>query len=529
MKKKALAIALALCMVLSMLPMTAFAAQNTDSAVVKTAPVKLESLARDKAALEVQAKSYSVTLTSEGSGTTQLLTDSTAQANSEVYFVADPDDGYLANIYVDGVNPDEVYYLGMDVWGFVMPANKVTLKVVYVAAGGSSYSISVNSGEGGQYALSRTSAKEYESVYLGVKPDDASVFIPEEYVTVNNGSIYYLYEEEGIYYYELFMPASNVSISIIYSKQLVAYDVNITFEGNGHASVSPSTAYAGDTVTVMLAPDAGYELSYLYYVAQGNTVGQEAFTYVGSNQWTFVMPECDVQVYAGTKATINPVKLVMETTVGGAATVSVTEAKIGDTVTLTCTPEEGYRVAQITGVEYVDNGDNTYTFTMPGKAVEIHVWILREDNPFIDVHEPRFYYTPVMWAVEQGITKGITPTTFCPGNPCTRGQVVTFLWRASGSPEPTITEHPFTDVREGAFYYKAMLWAVENGITKGITDTTFDPDGICTRGHVVTFLYRTEQLPEPEPDPEPTDPSEPTEPAPTEPTEPDPTQPAGER
>ena len=111
--------------------------------------------------------------------------------------------------------------------------------------------------------------------------------------------------------------------------------------------------------------------------------------------------------------------------------------------------------------------------------------------------EGKFYYEPVYWAYvhEPQITNGVDDTHFGPDASCTRGQVVTFLWRAAGCPEPTKTENPFTDVKKGAFYYKAVLWAVENGVTKGITDTTFAPDATCTRGQIVTFLYRANGSP----------------------------------
>ena len=112
-------------------------------------------------------------------------------------------------------------------------------------------------------------------------------------------------------------------------------------------------------------------------------------------------------------------------------------------------------------------------------------------NPFTDVTEGKYYYKAVLWAVENGITDGMTPTSFQPDGQCTRAQVVTFLHRAMGKPDPQQTQHPFTDVIEDKFYYNAMLWAVENGITTGMTSTTFVPDNPCTRGQVVTFLYRT--------------------------------------
>ena len=112
-------------------------------------------------------------------------------------------------------------------------------------------------------------------------------------------------------------------------------------------------------------------------------------------------------------------------------------------------------------------------------------------SQFKDVKDTsKYYYKAVLWAAEQGITNGYSDGTFRPDDECTRGQVVTFLWRANGSPEPTTTNNPFTDVPSGKYYSKAVLWAMETGITTGRTNTTFGPDDACTRGHVVTFLYR---------------------------------------
>ena len=109
---------------------------------------------------------------------------------------------------------------------------------------------------------------------------------------------------------------------------------------------------------------------------------------------------------------------------------------------------------------------------------------------FTDVPEGSFYYDPVLWALKQGITTGATATTFNPNGQCQRAQVVTFLWRAAGSPEPASTVNPFTDVKETDFYYKAVLWAVEQKITNGLTATTFGPFALCNRAQVVTFLWR---------------------------------------
>ena len=117
---------------------------------------------------------------------------------------------------------------------------------------------------------------------------------------------------------------------------------------------------------------------------------------------------------------------------------------------------------------------------------------------FDDVKDPsQYYYEPVYWAVEKGVTTGSSPTTFNPNAGCTRAQVVTFLWRAAGKPEPARTENPFNDVKADAYYYKAVLWAVEKGVTTGTSDTTFRPDATCTRGQIVTFLWRSNDQPEP--------------------------------
>lgn len=112
------------------------------------------------------------------------------------------------------------------------------------------------------------------------------------------------------------------------------------------------------------------------------------------------------------------------------------------------------------------------------------------NNPFVDVEEGKYYTEAVLWAVENGITAGMDDTHFGTNAECTRGQVATFLWRVQNKPQPTSTDNPFTDTKPGAYYYDAVLWAVEAEVTKGVTDTTFAPNTTCTRGQIVTFLYR---------------------------------------
>ena len=122
-------------------------------------------------------------------------------------------------------------------------------------------------------------------------------------------------------------------------------------------------------------------------------------------------------------------------------------------------------------------------------------WTAKSDMSFTDVADKAYYRDAVAWAVENGITKGTTATTFSPNATCTRAQAVTFLWRTAGSPEPKTRIMPFTDVPAGSYYYDAVLWAVENGITKGTSDTTFSPDATCSRAQIVAFLWRSEKSP----------------------------------
>lgn len=182
----------------------------------------------------------------------------------------------------------------------------------------------------------------------------------------------------------------------------------------------------------------------------------------------------------------------------------------GETVTVSAYPHpcRQFRAWSADGVTLADAGSECTTFTMPNREVSLsahyadtgeHQWQGLEcircgelrDNPFTDVSEGTFYYAPVMWAVREGITNGTSETTFGPNDQCMRAHVVTFLWRAAGSPEPLRTENPFVDVKESDFYYKPVLWAVENGITAGMDATHFGPFSYCNRAQVVTFLYRT--------------------------------------
>ena len=192
--------------------------------------------------------------------------------------------------------------------------------------------------------------------------------------------------------------------------------------------------------------------------------------------------------------------VTVDKTKNGTVTVSPKSASKGDTVTVTVKPDSGYVLETLTvtdknGNELTlkDKGNGKYTFTMPAGKVEVKATFMEDNsmlNFFYDVPNNAYFYEAVKWAVENGITTGVGNDLFAPEQPCTRAQIVTFLWRAAGSPEPKGAASGMTDVVSGSYYEKAVAWAIENGITTGTTTSTFSPDATCTRAQAVTFLAR---------------------------------------
>ena len=185
-------------------------------------------------------------------------------------------------------------------------------------------------------------------------------------------------------------------------------------------------------------------------------------------------------------------------TENGTVTVNPKSASKGSTVTITVKPDSGYQLDDLTVIDkngnelkLTDKGNGKYTFTMPASKVEVNATFVKEVeiSPFSDVSTSAYYYEAVKWAQEKGITGGIGNGLFGPNQPCTRAQIVTFLWRAAGSPEPK-SMSSFSDVSADSYYAKAVAWAVENGITTGTGDGKFSPDATCTRAQSVTFLFR---------------------------------------
>ena len=280
----------------------------------------------------------------------------------------------------------------------------------------------------------------------------------------------------------------------------------VTVNGSYDAQNSGAGSYAaGSVVTVRAGSRSGYTFN-------GWTSGSNVvFDDPSAAETIFTMPAGSVTVTAnwsrdgGSSSSgrddSDPSYAVgiPDKMVNGSVSVSPKNASQGDRVTVTVKPDTGYeldslKVLDKNGKELAltDKGDGKFTFIMPAGRVEVKATFTEEVkiSPFRDVPTDAYYYEAVKWAQKKGITGGIGDGLFGPNQPCTRAQIVTFLWRAAGSPEPEGTAAGMTDVAAGSYYEKAVAWAIENGITTGTADGLFAPDATCTRAQGMTFLFR---------------------------------------
>ena len=306
----------------------------------------------------------------------------------------------------------------------------------------------------------------------------------------------------------------------------------LTFEASPVATVKVNGAAKGTTVpvtndmlngqpiTVKLPLPEGFTPKQIKHISSDGSVeyflktakrGAKLFAVDSDNCAVFTITKFSTFELSGTVTYVEPsyysgsssdptYSVTVDKTENGSVTVSPKSASKGDTVTVTVKPDSGYVLETLTvtdknGNELTlkDKGDGKYTFTMPAGKVEVKATFMEDNsmlNFFYDVPNGAYFYEAVKWAVENGITTGVGNDLFAPEQPCTRAQIVTFLWRAAGSPEPKGAASGMSDVVSGSYYEKAVAWAIENGITTGTTATTFSPDATCTRGQSVTFLYR---------------------------------------
>ena len=336
--------------------------------------------------------------------------------------------------------------------------------------------------------------------------------------TMNGGTVTNLYVEHDANYGATFKYNDGTIEHLYLSKE----------NGNGQSiEVTPvkGVIYNGgvkeqDLVTLTLKYNDGATADTTYNVASGTTITLPTPAYRSGytfNGWydgstkvsspykvtkNVILTASWSYNYSGGSSSYDPTYSVStpSKTEHGTVTVSPKSASKGDRVTVTVKPDSGYVLETLTvtdknGNELTlkDKGDGKYTFTMPAGKVEVKATFMEDNsmlNFFYDVPNDAYFYEAVKWAVKNGITTGVGNDLFAPEQPCTRAQIVTFLWRAAGSPEPKGAASGMTDVVSGSYYEKAVAWAIENGITTGTTTSTFSPDVTCTRAQAVTFLAR---------------------------------------
>ena len=351
------------------------------------------------------------------------------------------------------------------------------------------------------------------------------------------------------------------------------HTVTVTNDGNGTGAATPSTATAGTTITLPATPDEGYHFKEWKVVSGGVTIVDDKFTMpegnveikaifekdappapteftitfdgnrgtpsdgsmTTTNQKLSSLPSASrrgsyrflgwyladgAEITTDTVFSANTTVYAHWTYTGGSGSVSTSytitirdsrdgnvtanrrSAPVGATVTITITPDSGYVLENISvtdkngnDLKLTDKGGGKYTFTMPASKVEIKATFMEDNsvlNFFYDVPNDAYYYEAIKWAAENGITGGVGSNLFAPNQPCTRAQIVTFLWRAAGSPVVNY-RMPFTDVDEGAYYAEAVRWAASCGIVTGLTETTFGTNGVCTRAQAAAMIYRCAQ------------------------------------
>ena len=354
------------------------------------------------------------------------------------------------------------------------------------------YAVTVTSGGNGTVSANLAKAVAGTEIELTAKADSGYHF--KEWKVVKGGVT--------IKDNKFTMPADNVEIKAVFEKDAPA-EYTVKFDGNGgKASKDEMTTNNQKLAKLPDATRSGkYQFDGWYMKKDGGTKITTATVFDKNTtvyaHWTYTGGGSSG---GGGGSSVTTYAITVKSAKNGDVTASHKTASKGTTVTLTVDPDKGYVLDTLTVLDSKNKAvkltekNGKYTFTMPAGKVTVSAAFKAaapaSENPFTDVPSGAYYEDAVIWAVKKDITSGTSATTFNPDGSCTRAQAVTFLWRAAGSPEPKSATMPFTDVPAGSYFEKAVLWAVENGITKGTSDTTFSPDASCTRAQIVTFLWR---------------------------------------
>ena len=346
------------------------------------------------------------------------------------------------------------------------------------------FTVTVTSGGNGTVSASHVKAVADTEITLTATPDKGYHF--KEWQVISGGVT--------IKDDKFTMPSANVEVKAIFEKDAppAPTEFIVTFDGNGGTPSVDSMTTTNQKLTSL--PSASRSGSYSFdgwYTEKsgGTKITTDTVFHAGTTvyaHWTYTGGGSSNYSYYTIKATAGT---------GGSITPSGNvSVRGGRDQTFTITPDKGYAVSNVKIDGRSIGAVKSYTFENVKRAHTIETSFTRT-NEFIDVPSDSYFYEAVMWAVENGVTTGISASRFDPNGICTRAQAVAFLWRASGSPEPKTNTMPFTDVNAGSYYYDAVLWAVENGITKGTSETRFSPDDTCTRAQIVAFLWRSEKSP----------------------------------
>ena len=425
---------------------------------------------------------YTVTVSNDGNGT-GTATPSTAAAGTTITLTATPNKGYHFKEW-------QVISGGVTIKDdkFTMPDNNVEVKAIFeedTPPAPTEHTVTVTSDGNGTASASPAKAVAGAEITLSATPKTGYHF--KEWQVIS-GSV-------TIKDDKFLMPNDNVEVKAIFEKDAppAPTEFTITFDGNGGTPSVDSMTTTNQKLTSL--PSASRSGSYSFdgwYTEESggtkittdtefpaDTTVYAHWTYTGgggSSGYSYYT----IKATAGTGGSITP-----------SGNVSVRE---GRDKTFTITPDKGYAVSNVKIDGRSIGAVKSYTFENVRRAHAIEVSFTRV-NEFIDVPSGSYFYEAVMWAVENGVTTGVSASRFDPDGICTRAQAVTFLWRAAGSPKPETRTMPFTDVPVGSYYYDAVLWAVETGITKGTSETMFSPDATCSRAQIVTFLWRSQKSP----------------------------------
>ena len=452
--------------------------------VTVTADITVKALWKDAPPAPAE---YTVTVTTEGNGTASA-SPAKAVAGEEITLTATPDGGYHFKEW-------QVISGGVTIKDdkFTMPEGNVEVKAIFEEDAPpvpTEFTITVKTDGNGTASASLAKAAAGTEITLTATPKEGYHF--KEWEVMSGGVT--------IKDNKFIMPRANVEVKAIFEKDAppASTEFIVTFDGNGGTpSVSSMTTTNQKLSSLPSASRSKHSFDGWYTEESGgtkittdtefpaDTTVYAHWTYTGgggSSGYSYYT----IKATAGAGGSISP-----------SGNVSVRE---GRDQTFTITPDKGYAVANVKIDGKSIGAVKSYTFENVRRTHTIEVIFMKANgNPqtgvFVDVATGSYYEDAVDWAVENGITKGTDDTHFSPDGICTRAQAVTFLWRAAGSPEPETRAMPFNDVPVGSYYYDAVLWAVENGITKGTSDTTFSPNMTCTRAQIVAFLWRSEKSP----------------------------------